>query len=191
VLKLPSIAAAALVTVVVAVPGLSACASAPPPPSASSSSTSIPWSFDSSIPPTTDTPTPAVSPEDLDPSTYQAISPREFALLVKDPDASTGRKIILYGIVTQFDTDTGQNSFRARTGADPSDYRQNTIFYAHDQSILSQVVAHDAVEIWCQVNGTETYKTTINGQQTVPRFWVNIIKDNGSTDPDQNRPGGH
>lgn len=81
------------------------------------------------------TTTPEVSPEDLDPSTYQAISAREFALLVKNPDANIGRKIVLYGAVTQFDTATGQNSFIARTGAEPGDYDESAIFYAHKQSI--------------------------------------------------------
>ncbi|MDT5410933.1 MAG: hypothetical protein QOG14_3153 [Mycobacterium sp.] len=135
------------------------------------------------------TTTPVVSPEDLDPSTYQALTPREFALLVKNPDASIGRKVVLYGVVTQFDTGTGQDSFRARTGAEIGDYGQNTIFYAQDQSILSQVVARDAVTSWCKGNGTETYKTSHNGEETVPKFWVNIIKDAGSTSPDQNGVG--
>jgi hypothetical protein len=46
---------------------------------------------------------PSVSPGDLDPSTYQSLSPRDYALLVKDPDSSKGAKIIVYGSVTQFD----------------------------------------------------------------------------------------
>ena len=168
--KVPSIAVAPLVALLVAIPGLAGCVSVPSRPGASSS------------------PAPTVSPEDLDPSTYQALSPRDFALWVKNPDANTGRKIVLYGVVTQFDTGTGQDSFRANAGAEAGDYAEGTIFYARDPSILSQVVAQDAVTIWCQGNGTETYKSTNNVEVTLPKFWINIIKDSGSTNPDQNGP---
>jgi hypothetical protein len=173
---------------VVAVSALSGCGGQSRPPSASTTDTV--WDrVGSAVAAAPTTTTPVVSPEDLDPATYEAITPREFALLVKNPDASIGRKVVLYGLVTQFDTGTGQDSFRARTGAEIGDYRQNSIFYAKDPSILSQVVARDAVTIWCKGNGTETYKTTHNGVETVPKFWVNIIKDAGSTSPNQNGAG--
>jgi len=171
---------------VVAVSALSGCGGQSRSPSVSTTDTFLEHVESAVAAAPTTTTTPTASPEDLDPSTYQALSAREFALLIKNPDASIGRKIVLYGVVTQFDTATGQNSFRAVTGTEPGDFKQNSIFYAHDQSILSRVVAQDAVTIWCKGNGTETYKTTDNGEETVPRFWVNIIKDAGSTNPDQN-----
>jgi hypothetical protein len=148
--------AAVAALVVVAIPGLTACFSAP------------------------------VSPQDLDPSTYQAISPSDFALLKKDPDASKGRKLILYGTVVQFNAGTGKNSFRAWTSPAPRDYRTNTMLYAHDPSILSQLKEHDAVEVWCVVDGIETYKTKDNHNKAL-KVWVNIIKDNGPSNPDQRR----
>lgn len=187
-LKVPTTGIVALTTMVVAVSGLSGCGGQSRSPSASTTDTFLDH-VQSAVAAAPTTTTPTVPPEDLDPSTYEAITPREFALLVKNPDASIGRKVVLYGLVTQFDTNTGQDSFRARTGAELGDYRQNTIFYAQDQSILSQVVARDAVTIWCKGNGTETYKTSLNGEETVPKFWVNIIKDAGSTSPDQNGGG--
>src|SRR5262249_6229584 len=125
--------------------------------------------------------TPSVSPEDLDPSTYQSLSPREYALLIKDPDSNKGRKIVVYGIVTQFDTATGKSEFRANTGAQPGDYSQNTMIDAKDPSILANVVKQDIVKMWCEVRGSTTYDTTNNGHLTVPQFWVNIIKDAGSS----------
>ena len=74
------------------------------------------------------------SAQDLDPSTYQPISPRDYALLVKNPDAAKGRKLIVHGVVTQFDPATGTSDFRADTGADPMesryDYKQNTLVRA-------------------------------------------------------------
>ena len=101
--------------------------------------------------------TPSVSPEDLDPSTYQSLSPRDYAVLVKDPDSNKGRKIIVYGVVTQFDAATGKSELRANTAAQPGDHSQNTMIEAHDPSILANVVQGDAVTMWCQVQGAETY----------------------------------
>ena len=177
-LKVPTTAIVALTTMVVAVSGLSGCGGQSRPPSASTTDTFLDH-VQSAVAAAPTTTTPVVSPEDLDPATYEAITPREFALLVKNPDASIGRKIVLYGVVVQFDTSTGQNSFIAGTGAEPGHYSERAIFYAHDPPILSSVVAKDTVTIWCTGNGTETYQTQNKGERTVPKFWVNIIKDAG------------
>jgi hypothetical protein len=115
----------------------------------------------------------------LDPSTYNAISPHDFALMLKDPAAHKGEKIIVYGVVTQFDTATGTSEFRANTAAQPQDdrygYQQNTMVEASDTSILANVVEGDYVRMCVEVEGAETYKTTLNGEFTVPKFTVNII----------------
>jgi hypothetical protein len=178
VLKVPSTAIAALTTMVVAVSGLSGCGGQSRSPSASTTDTFLDH-VNSAVAAAPTTTTPTASPDDLNPSTYETLSAREFALLVKNPDANIGRKIVLYGVVVQFDTSTGQNSFIAGTGAEPGDYSEKSIFYAHDPSILSSVVARDTVTIWCTGNGTETYQTQNKGERTVPKFWVNIIKDAG------------
>jgi hypothetical protein len=115
----------------------------------------------------------------LDPSTYNAISPHDYALLLKDPVAHMSEKIIVYGVVTQFDTATGGSGFRADTAAEPQDdkygYQQNTMVEASDPSILANVVQGDYVRMYVEVKGTETYKSTLNGEFTVPKFGVNII----------------
>jgi hypothetical protein len=46
----------------------------------------------------TESPSPTKDPSDLDPATYQSISARDFAILVKDPDSARGRKIVIYGL---------------------------------------------------------------------------------------------
>jgi hypothetical protein len=97
----------------------------------------------------------------------------------KDPVAHKGQKIIIYRVVTQFDGRTGTSEFRADTAAEPQDdrygYKQNTMVQASDPSILANVVERDYVRMYVEVEGTESYKTTIGGEQTVPKFWVNII----------------
>jgi hypothetical protein len=115
----------------------------------------------------------------LDPKTYNAISPHDYALMLKDPAAHKGQKIIVFGVVTQFDTGTGQSEFRADTAAEPQDgrygYQQNTMIDAIDPSILANVVKDDYVQMYVEVAGTESYKTTTGGDLTVPKFWVYII----------------
>jgi hypothetical protein len=120
----------------------------------------------------------------LDPSTYSPLAPRDFALMVKDPDAWKGHKVILYGVVTQFDAATGPASFRAGTAAtpqaDPYDYEQNTYITARDPAILANVVEKDRVTMYVEVAGSDTYSTQIGGSTTVPSMVVNIINATGS-----------
>jgi hypothetical protein len=52
----------------------------------------------------------------LDKSTYDSVTPREFALISKNPDAYTGKKLIVFGVVTQFDAATGAGGFLADAG---------------------------------------------------------------------------
>ena len=125
---------------------------------------------------------PTVSPQDLDPATYQSLSSRDYALLVKDPDANKGRKIIVYGVVTQMDSATGNSQMRVDTDAQlGGDYSQNTMIDAKDPSILAKVVKGDIVSMWCEVKGALTYDTTNNGHMTVPNYWVYIVKDSGAS----------
>jgi hypothetical protein len=129
---------------------------------------------------TTSSTTHQPSAQDLDPTNYQPISPRDYALLVKNPDAAKGRKLIVHGVVTQFDSATGTSDFRADTGAEPMerryDYQQNTLVHAPDPAILTKVVEKDMVTMYVDVAGSYSYDTQIGGHTTAPLFNVYIIK---------------
>ena len=120
----------------------------------------------------------------LDPSTYKAITPRDFSLIVKDPDSHQGEKVVVYGVVAQFDAATGKDTFRAFTGAvekeHASQYEQNTIVEASDPSIVKNVVENDMVTMWVEVAGADSYDTQIGGNTTVPKIDVNIIQVTGT-----------
>lgn len=124
------------------------------------------------------------SAQDLDPTQYQPISPRDYALLVKDPDAAKGRKLIVYGVVTQFDAATGTSEFRANTGAEKAehryDYDVNTMIHAADPAILKNVVEKDFVTMHVQVAGSYSYDTQIGGHTVAPKLNVYIIDVTGS-----------
>ena len=117
----------------------------------------------------------------MDPTTYEVISPREYAVLVKNPDAAKGRKLVIYGYVTQFDAATGTDGFRANTAAAPQsdwyDYDVNSIVSASagQSNILANVVEGDLVTMYVEVVGAYSYDTQIGGSTTAPQFRVNII----------------
>lgn len=118
----------------------------------------------------------------LNPASYETISDRDFALLMKNPDAAKGRKVVLYGVVTQFDSATGTSSFRANTAANPQnrsyDYDQNTVVTGAT-SLLANVVEKDFVTMYVEIVGSYSYKTTIGGSATVPKVEANIITVTG------------
>jgi len=119
------------------------------------------------------------------PASYNTIGARDYALLVKDPDAHIGEKYVVYGYVTQFDSATGTDSFRASTGAsrqpDWYDYDQNTVVTAANAADIANVVNDDLVTLYVEVMGALSYDTQIGGNTTVPNLKVHIIKVTGST----------
>jgi hypothetical protein len=118
--------------------------------------------------------------ERLDRSTYTPVTAREFALMAKDPDSWAGRKIVVYGVITQFDAATGATAFRADTGpapmTDPYDYDQNTLITAHDARMVANFVENDGVTMFAEVQGAVTYDTQIGGKTTVPSLLANIVE---------------
>ncbi|WP_094289618.1 hypothetical protein [Mycobacterium lehmannii] len=123
---------------------------------------------------------PAPDTTRLDRSTYATVTQREFALMAKDPDAWAGRKIVVYGVITQFDSATGATSFRADTGPAPMmdvyDYDQNTVITAYDADMVTDFVEKDRVTMFVEVQGAMTYETQIGGSTTVPSLMANIIE---------------
>lgn len=122
---------------------------------------------------------PPADPARLDRSTYDSLTGREFALMAKDPDAWAGRKIVVYGVITQFDAATGATTFRADTAYAPMtnvyDYDQNTLITAHDADMVADFVEKDRVTLYAEVQGATTYETQIGGSMTVPSLTANII----------------
>ncbi|WP_448420360.1 hypothetical protein [Mycolicibacterium sp. XJ1819] len=178
---------AVLVLAVGVLLGLQVGGSDPAETVSSSPSPSVVASAPSAVEPTTPQPAGvdtgrrrALEAARLDRSTYESLSAREFALMAKDPDGWAGRKIIVYGVITQFDSATGATSFRADTGPAPVtdvyDYDQNTFVTAHDAGMASDFVEKDRVTMYVEVDGALTYDTQIGGSATVPSLMANIIE---------------
>ncbi len=120
------------------------------------------------------------------PSNYAKVSARKFALIAKNPDDYAGKRFVVYGLVTQFDAATGEDTFRADTGPqafveDWYNYDVNAVVTG-SKRMLRNVVQDDIVRMYVTSAGSYSYDTQIGGNTTVPLFKVNMIKVIGSAD---------
>jgi hypothetical protein len=110
----------------------------------------------------------------------QSISKRRWAKVLKKPDNYIGEKYIIYGQVTQFDSATGDDTFRADTA------HRNTMsygFFDGENTVLSgsakkldDLVADDVFRASVTILGHVDYDTQIGGETTVALLEVNSIK---------------
>lgn len=118
----------------------------------------------------------------LDRQTYAALGEREYAMLARNPDAEKGRRFVLYGYITQFDSVTGSSMFRANTsavgGTQWYDFELNTIVN-FDPTIGQGVVEKDIVMLYAEIVGSQTYTTTLGGNETALVLKANIIEVTG------------
>ena len=114
----------------------------------------------------------------LDRQTYSAIGEREYGVLARNPDAEKGRRIVVYGYVTQFDSATGNAMFRANTSAIKSerwyDFDQNTIV-TFDPASGGDVIERDIVTLYAEIAGNRSYTTTLGASETALALKANII----------------
>lgn len=118
----------------------------------------------------------------FDRQTYAAIGEREYAVLARNPDAEKGKRFVLYGYITQFDSVTGSSMFRADTsalgGTQWYDFDLNTIVN-FDPTIGRDVVNKDIVTLYAEVVGSQTYTTALGGNETALVLRANIIETTG------------
>lgn len=133
----------------------------------------------------TTTTIPTTTTTVFDPNAFDEIGARDYALFVKDPDSHVGEQIVIYGHITQFDSATGTDTFRADTAHaqqdDWYDYDVNTIITG-SEVLLSEIVQDDIVKMWVTGLGSLTYDTSIGGSATVPLFLVHQIEVIGFKD---------
>ena len=120
-----------------------------------------------------------------DPKTYAAVSKRTLAKVLRNPDSYVGKKYVIYGEVTQFDSATGEDAFRADVAY--RDIREYGYWAGGENAIiqkgaanLDDIVQDDIVKMYVVVEGSLTYDTTIGGSATVAQATVNIIKRIGT-----------
>lgn len=116
------------------------------------------------------------------------LSARDWLLVAKDPAGHAGAHVIVYGQVTQFDSATGTESFRASVdGVEHkpkygfADYDTNTIVTGQGATLAS-VVQGDLFRAEAVVIGPFSYATTLGGQTTVPSLFLTNIEVIGHLD---------
>jgi hypothetical protein len=135
--------------------------------------------------PTAAKPTPTVKPTPKPkpkPTTPPAttVTARQWAKVVKSPDNYIGKRYIIYGEVTQFDSATGDAAFLADTAyKNTTDYGYfdgESTWLNGDAAKLSDVVEKDVFKATVTVLGSYSYDTQIGGNTTVPELQINKIK---------------
>jgi hypothetical protein len=110
----------------------------------------------------------------------QRVTKREWAKVVKDPDSYIGERYIIYGQVTQFDSATGDDGFRADTAhTNTMSYGffdgKNTVFTGTAKQ-LDDLVEEDVFRASVEVLGSYDYDTQIGGETSAPHLRVLSIK---------------
>lgn len=118
------------------------------------------------------------------PVTFATLSDRDWALLVKDPDAHEGQGVSLWACIVQFDTATGTSAFRGNAlnrdaGSSWFLDGENAVFQG-DAGMLAPFVKDDIVAVTAIVRGTLSYDTVMGGSNSAPLFEVLSIKQAGS-----------
>lgn len=118
-------------------------------------------------------------------TTWTPINSRAWADIAKDPDGHRGQCVIVYGQVTQFDSATGTDTFRADIGGTyqaPSDgfvdYQTNTILTGNSAR-LNDLVQGDLFTAKVHVAGSVSYDNQMGGGTTAPKLQVDSVKVTG------------
>ena len=115
---------------------------------------------------------------------YQVLDAREFAKVVKDPDAAKGRLLTLYGRVIQFDTATGPERFLCYCSGEPVikkdgpkmlQYSENRACVRGSRDVLADVVDGDFFEAGASIVGVFSYENGLGSSVKCPEFVIGKI----------------
>jgi hypothetical protein len=170
----PSAAIASAVAVALASERAAAAALVSPTPSPVPSPTPSP------------TPRPTASPIATPAAThepYTALNARDWALVIKAPDAYIGKPLVVWGCISQFDAATGTDSFRAQASNAKQAYwysgATNAKFIG-EKGLLAPFVKGDVIVMDLVILGSYSYDTQAGGNTTVPYFRIATITNKGS-----------
>lgn len=116
----------------------------------------------------------------------KAPTEREWAKVVKDPDAYTDKYYVVYGEITQFDAATGTDTFRAdvahKNTTEYGFFDGDNCILTGMEELLSDYVEGDVFKATIRVDSAFSYDTSIGGNMTVPLLEVINIKRVGHND---------
>ncbi|MEO8626249.1 MAG: hypothetical protein ABI452_06075 [Candidatus Limnocylindrales bacterium] len=150
--------------------------------------TPVPTAPPTPIPTRPPTPKPTATPiPTFNPADYTALTSREWSQLIKSPWDRAFETHIVWGCITQFDSATGPDAFRAQASYRNEDYwysdGENSYFEANGLApagMLDDFFEDDVVLMYVVTSGDYSYDTTLGGTVTVPLFSVTGIEHKGS-----------
>lgn len=115
---------------------------------------------------------------------YKELTDRDMALLIKDPDAHKDERLVIYAKVTQFDSATGECSFRGEASGvpvdNPSDYKENIFLLGGSGGVpcdeLKDYVEDDEIKVLATSQGEVQYETAMRASMSVPQFRIDKIE---------------
>lgn len=133
----------------------------------------------------TPTPEPTATPKPTPkptPVEYKKLSDRSWRLVVKSPDDYIGHAYQVWACIWQFDAATGPEGFLANAANERLEYwfsdGENASFIG-DESVMSDFVEGDIVQMNVIVTGSYSYDTQAGGNTTVPSFMIEKITRKG------------
>ncbi|MGW0505326.1 hypothetical protein [Micromonospora sp. NPDC003241] len=121
---------------------------------------------------------PSTAPAPALPDTFETITERQWRRVAERPDDHTGRRLVVYGQITQFDDATGEDRFLAMVGArrttDDGGYDTNTMLYG-DPKVLGDIAANDEFQAKVTVLKAYTYQSLV-GPTKVPLLLVHSLR---------------
>jgi hypothetical protein len=149
-----------------------------PAPTDSPAPTATPTRAPTPKPTLAPTPTPTLDISDL--FDYETVTQREWAAIVRSPDDHSFETITVWGCISQFDTATGPDTFRAQASFKKQRWwyldGDNSLFSALDSSDLDNFFVDDIFKAKVTVIGSYDYETTMGGTLTVPAFLIDEIE---------------
>ena len=110
---------------------------------------------------------------------WRTLDERGWALIARDPEASRGELVVVYGVITQYDVNTGLEQFRADVGHRRErrafNYPTNTYLYG-DPEMFAELIEGDIFKAEVTVFGSLQYDTAIGGTATAVVVAVDSIE---------------
>ena len=115
---------------------------------------------------------------------YKELTNRDLAIIVKDPKAHKDERLVIYAKVTQFDSATGECSFRGNASAipvnSPWEYEENVFLSGGSGGVpceqLKDFVKDDEVKVLATSRGEIQYESALKASITAPEFRVDKIE---------------
>lgn len=118
-------------------------------------------------------------------SEFKSLTADEWSAIGKKPTSSSGKKVIVFAEIGQFDVATGEDSFIGNASAlqpvEQYEYDSNTMFEG-DPKLLKGFKAEDVVRVEGVVAGSVQYENTIGGGTDAVVIHVSRIEKVGFAD---------